>query len=158
MRNDPVIGGLDVKYSDLLKAYHQLLVVPQAQVIDDEKSSSVVPLYETESLRILMIRTGTDEHAVRVETEVNFPLQVPDLNSIQDINQDPIQDKVLKPLLEEMQVHLDYLRILSDAGFRLEFMGEEGVWVASYLLKKPPTRELYSLLKPPEKKLRKRLS
>ncbi|MFX1299353.1 MAG: hypothetical protein ACFFAL_00865 [Promethearchaeota archaeon] len=149
------IGGLNVEYRDLLNAYYQLLAVPKDQVLEDERSNLVVLLYETESLRILMIRSSEDEYPVRLETEVTFPLQVPDLNSIQDINQDPIQDRVLKPLLEDMKVHLEYLCTLTNAGFRLEIMGEEGVWIASYLLNKPPTRELYSLLKPPEKKLPK---
>lgn len=152
------VGGLNVEYPDLINAYHQLLAVPKDQVFEDERSNFVVLLYETEYLRILMIRSGEDEHPVRIETEVNFPLQVPDLNSIQDINQDSIQDRVLKPLLEEMKVHLEYLRTLTDAGFRLEILGEEGVWIASYPLNKPPTKELYSLLKPPEKKPRRKHS
>lgn len=151
-------GGLTVEYSDLLTAYHQLLAVSRDQFLEEERSNFVVTLYETESLRILMIRTGEDHHLVRIETEVTFPLRIPNLNSIQDIYTGPVQNKVLKPLLEEMSAYLKYLRTLSDAGFKLEILGEEGVWIASCTLKNPPTKKLYSLLKPPKRTGYKRRS
>ncbi len=141
-----------MEYSDLLTAYHQLLAVSRDQFLEEESSNFVLTLYETESLRILMVRTGEDDHPVRIETEVTFPLRIPNLNAIQDILTDPVQNTVLKPLLGEMRAHLEYLRTLSDAGFKLEILGEECVWIASCTLKNPPSKELYSLLKPPKRK------
>ena len=46
-------GGLNVEYSDLLTAYHQLLAVSRDQFLKEAGSNFVMTLYETESLEFL---------------------------------------------------------------------------------------------------------
>ncbi|MFX1319826.1 MAG: hypothetical protein ACFE9D_01960 [Promethearchaeota archaeon] len=56
----------------------------------------------------------------------------------------------LQAVLKRLITHLNYLLRLSEAGFQLEIIAEEGFWSAWTPLQGIPSRDLYHLLSPPE--------
>jgi hypothetical protein len=59
----------------------------------------------------------------------------------------------LQEVLKGLITHLSYLLKLSEAGFQLEIIAEEGFWSAWTLLQDTPSRDLFLLLSPPPTKI-----
>jgi hypothetical protein len=49
-----------------------------------------------------------------------------------------------------MVLLFQYLLQLQQAGFTLDFFGEEGLWIACYSIEQEPTKALFSSFKPPK--------
>ncbi|MDO8124167.1 MAG: hypothetical protein Q6364_07275 [Candidatus Hermodarchaeota archaeon] len=138
-----------MEYSDLVKGYQQLINKPKAAALKDDHAEQVVTIHETVWLRILLIHSLKNPDLVRLVVEVSFP------NWVYDISMSLNNDGVIKEsslglpdVLKEMVIHLEYLHRLSDVGFRLELLAEEGIWSASTELKQPPSKELFKALVP----------
>jgi len=56
----------------------------------------------------------------------------------------------LQEVLKALVTHLSYLLRLSESGFQLETIAEEGFWSAWILLQDTPSRDLFHLLTPPK--------
>ncbi len=54
-----------------------------------------------------------------------------------------------RSILDGIIVHLEYLRTLNDKGFKLELVGQDGLWAAYHDIDKDPSDELFECLVPP---------
>lgn len=138
-----------MKFSNLVKGYRQLISKPIKSALTDDHPERVVTIHETLWLKILLIRSLKDPDLVRLVVEVSFPNWVYALPVVLN-NEKIIKEKSrrLPDVLKEMVIHLEYLHKLSDVGFRLELLAEEGIWSASTELKQPPSKELFKALIP----------
>ncbi len=136
-----------MEYSDLVKGYRQLISKPIEFALTDDHPERVVTIHETVWLRILLIQNLKNPDIVRLVVEVSFPSWVYALPVV--LNNDEVikeSSRNLPDILKEMVIHLEYLHKLSDVGFRLELLAEEGIWSASTELKQPPSKELFNAL------------
>jgi hypothetical protein len=140
-----------VEYSDLVNGYRQLTKEPIDSSLSEDYTERVLTVHETAWLNILLIQSRTHADLVRLVVEVSFPdwlYGAPLLfNNDEKLNEtSPILQNVLKELLS----HLEYLQRLSDRGFRLALLVEEGIWTASTIIREPPSKELFTVLDPPQ--------
>jgi hypothetical protein len=139
-----------MRYSDLIKEYRRLVAIQPHQLISQEVPERVVNLYQNNRIRILLIRTTAAPDAVKMEIEVALPNRIWGLDANYFSDDLTTQDQsAIRTSLEEMVLLFQYLLHLQDAGFTLDFYGEEGLWIACYLIKNEPTKAIFSLFKPP---------
>ncbi|MFX0079004.1 MAG: hypothetical protein ACFE8O_07140 [Candidatus Hermodarchaeota archaeon] len=138
-----------MEYSDLVKSYQQLIGKPIEPALSEDFPERVMTVHETVWLRILLIRSVKHLDLVRLVVEVSFPNWVYEI-PVSFNNDEIIKESSLSlpDVLKEMVIHLEYLHKLSDVGFRLELLAEEGIWSASTELKQPPSKELFKALVP----------
>ncbi len=138
-----------MEYSDLIKGYQQLINKHIASDLTDDYPEQVVTIHETAWIRVLLIHNLKNPDIVRLVVEVSFP------NCVYEIPMSFNNDETIKEsslslpgVLEELVIHLEYLQKLSDVGFRLELLAEEGIWSASTELKQRPSKGLFKALVP----------
>jgi len=138
-----------MEYSDLVKGYQRLIDKRIKSALANDQPERVVTIHETVWLRILLIHNLKNPDIVRLVVEVSFP------NWVYEIPMSSNNDEIIKEsslripgVLKELVIHLEYLQKLSDVGFRLELLAEEGIWNASTELKQPPSKELFKALVP----------
>ncbi len=136
---------------ELMKKYQQLTAKPlDLRSIENESGESVSSLYQSSSLRILLLRTSEKPKTVSVEVEVWLPGNNSDNGSSQS-NQSisESENEKLGATLSQMINHLQYLLRLHQFGFALDVIKHDCLWTASKSFEKPPNRELFDLLCPP---------
>lgn len=140
-----------MEYSDLVKVYRQLVAEPMKSVLSEDSTEQSVVVYETAWVQILLIRSIKPLSLVELVVEVSLPNWVSDLNAQLNANE-MSEEKThqLQNILRQMDVHLKYLLRLSEVGFGLAVVAEEGVWNASMKLEQPPSKDLFLVLKPPQ--------
>ena len=142
---------MTMRYSDLIKEYRRLVAIQPDQLISQEVPERVVNLYENNRIRILLVRTPEAPDAVKMEIEVALPDRIWGLNAnyFSDGLTTPDQSAI-RSSLEEMVLLFQYLLQLQQAGFSLDFFGEEGLWIACYIIDKKPSKILFSSFQPPQ--------
>jgi hypothetical protein len=140
-----------MRYSDLIKAYRRLVAMQPDQLISKEVQERVVNIYENDRIRILLVRTPEAPDTVKMEVEVALPDRIwgLDANYFTDDLTTPNQSTI-RTSLEEMVLLFQYLLQLQQAGFTLDFYGEEGLWIACYHIDKEPSKTLFSSFQPPK--------
>ena len=140
-----------MRYSDLIKEYRRLVAIQPDQLITPETPERVITVYENGRIRILLVRTPKAPDTVKMEIEVALPDRIwgLDANYFSDDYSLPDQSAI-RMSLEKMVLLFQYLLQLQKAGFLLDFFGEEGLWIACYLMKQEPTKEFFTLSQPPE--------
>ncbi len=142
-----------MRYSDLIKEYRRLIAIQPDQLISQEESEHVVNLYETDRIRILLVRTTEAPVTVKLEIEVALPDRIwgLDANYFSDDLTTPDQPAI-RTSLEEMVLLFQYLLQLQQVGFTLDF-GEEGLWIACYHIEQEPSKRIFSSFLPPKSKV-----
>lgn len=133
-----------MKAEKLFEKYQQLTATPlDSSSLENESGESVAALYQSSSLRILVIRSSENPDIASIEVEV----WLPSINS----NHDPDQsdDELLSEVLSKMIEDLSYLLKLHQSGFTLDVIKHDCLWTASKTFEKPPSREFFNLLLPP---------
>jgi hypothetical protein len=140
-----------MRYSDLIKEYRRLIAIQPDQLISPEVPERVVNLYENNRIRILLVRTPEAPNTVKMEIEVILPDRMwgLDANYFSDDLATPDQPAI-RTSLEEMVLLFQYLLQLQQAGFTLDFFGEEGLWIACYQIDQEPSKTLFSSFQPPQ--------
>lgn len=140
-----------MRYSDLIKEYRRLAAMQPDQLISQEVPERVVNLYENDRIRILLVRTPEAPETVKMEIEVVFPDRIwgLDANYFSD-NLVTSDQSAIRSSLEEMVLLSIYLLQLQQAGFTLNFFGEEGLWIAYYQIDQEPSKTLFSSFQPPK--------
>lgn len=140
-----------MRYSDLIKAYRRLVAMQPDQLISKEVQERVVNIYENDRIRILLVRTPEAPDTVKMEVEVALRDRIwgLDANYFTDDLTTPNQSTI-RTSLEEMVLLFQYLLQLQQAGFTLDFYGEEGLWIACYHIDKEPSKTLFSSFQPPK--------
>ncbi|MFW9934762.1 MAG: hypothetical protein ACFFDU_04410 [Candidatus Thorarchaeota archaeon] len=133
-----------MKAEELLVKYQELTATPlDSPSIENESGESVAALYQSSSLRILLIRTLENPDITSIEVEVWLPT----MNSNHDSAKS--EDELLGEVLSKMIEHLSYLLKLHQSGFILDVIKNDCLWTASKAFKKPPSHEIFNLLLPP---------
>ena len=136
---------------ELMKKYQQLTAKPlDSPSVKNESGESVASLYQSSSLRILVLRTSEEPDTVSVEVEVWLPGNNSDSGS-GDSNQTSTEseNEKLGAVLSQMIDHLQYLLRLHQSGFMLDVIKHDCLWTASKSFEKLPNREIFDLLLPP---------
>ncbi|MFX1575534.1 MAG: hypothetical protein ACFFCF_00020 [Promethearchaeota archaeon] len=133
-----------MKAEELLEKYQELTATPlDSPSIENESGESVAALYQSSSLRILLIRTLENPDITSIEVEVWLPSMNSDYDSAKS------EDELLGEVLSKMIEHLSYLLKLHQSGFILDVIKNDCLWTASKTFEKPPSHEIFNLLLPP---------
>jgi hypothetical protein len=141
-----------MNYSDLVKAYEQF-VADDGPIVPRDTFEKVELVFETEWVQILLVRKIPSDAEVKLVVEVSFPTWT-QTYSLTTNATDPERDhtNVLRSVLHELILHTEYLLKLSEAGFRLGVIVEEGFWTAWAPLTTSPSVQLFSAISPPYQK------
>ena len=135
---------------ELMEKYSQLTAKPlDSSTIEIESGESVAILFESSSLRILLLRKLEEPDNVSVEVEVWLPDNPKDCSLVSTSLPNASENQKLGVILAEMITHLQYLYRLYQFGFTLDIIKHDCLWTASHTFKKPPDSELFKVLLPP---------
>ncbi len=95
-------------------------------------------LLESEWVRIVLIRNPVLPNAVGVDVEVSIPRHL-EVHGTRQIH----------ALIEQLIQHLEYLKCLAIAGYTIDVIVDEGLWIASNILDSGTCQEDLALLSPP---------
>ena len=107
------------------------------------------PVYENYYTRILLLKKKIEQDTTRIEIEVSLPLWMWELTTNQNTGDFTPNQRTFQCALNEMISLFQYLLQLQAIGFKLDFIHEEGIWVAWYILDTEPTYKFYKQLIPP---------
>jgi hypothetical protein len=144
-------GGANqtMNYSDLVKAYEQF-VADDNPIVPGDTSEKVELVYETEWVQILLVRKIPSDAEVKLVVEVSFPTWMETFSLTSNATEaERDHTNILRPVLHELILHIEYLLKLSEAGFRLGVIVEEGFWTAWTPLTASPSVQLFSAISPP---------
>jgi hypothetical protein len=139
-----------MRYSEFVKGYRQLQSKNSITLFPSGLTEYVIPIYENQYTRILLLKEKKAPDTVRIEIEVNLPQWMWGLSANQYTNGFYPNQRTLQRTLEEMIRLFQYLLKLQQAGFKLDFIKDEGIWIAFFDLTAEPTNTFYRQLKPPE--------
>ncbi|MDO8055354.1 MAG: hypothetical protein Q6361_00695 [Candidatus Hermodarchaeota archaeon] len=135
-----------MEYSDFVKAYERFLVEDKPVPIR-ASDENVETIYETDWVQILLVREIPTDAEVKLVVEVSFPTWMQTLSltsSTTEVEGD--HTSRLRSVLHDLILHLEYLLKLSEAGFRLGVIVEEGFWTAWAPLSTRPSQQLFTAL------------
>jgi hypothetical protein len=138
-----------MRYSDLVTAHRNLLAQLEtgAGVCEEER---VRLIHETDWTQIFLTYGLRRSECIKLIVEVSFPAWVKDLNSSKVSNTlSSNHTQQLQRILREQVHHLEYLHKLSEVGFQLTIIPEEGVWGAWISLDQSPSQQLFEVISPP---------
>ena len=136
---------------ELMKKYQQLSAKPlDSPTMKNESGESITALYQSASLRILLLRTLEAPEIISIEVEVWLPGNNSDISS-KDANppSNELENEKLGAILSQMVDHLQYLLRLHQSGFMLDVIKHDCLWTASKSFEKPPNRKVFDILLPP---------
>ena len=138
-----------MRYSTLVKAYTHLC--SQMEAVDGEREGeSVLLIHETDWTQILLTHSPQYCEGVTLIVEVSIPTWVHTLSLSTPSNAlSPNSNVQLQRVLHEQIHHLEYLLRLSEIGFRLTIIPEEGIWSAWINLDHSPSQQLFEVISPP---------
>lgn len=132
--------------SKLKEKYEQLVKEPLPKVTSNEDGEIVFTLYQTEWLRILVVRSVKESQVISIEVEISLPRGLSD----QKPRRQESNDEDVNGTLEIMIEHLRYMQRLQSEGFTLDIIRQDCLWTASKEFKKIPSQSLFKLLLPPK--------
>jgi hypothetical protein len=117
--------------------YKQFMSEPVEPAIESEMTSL---LFQTDWLRVLMVRKNSTPGAISIDAEISFPVET---NS--DLRDDR-SDTFLRNLVLRTIKHLEFLLALANRGYKLGIIGESCLWTASKQFASPPTMNNFEVL------------
>lgn len=103
-----------------------------------ETSESIDLVWKTDWVAISLIRRLTFPISLGILAEISMPVLA--------VKNDSTKHTALP---DDVILHMEYLRTLLDAGFELQVIGEECLWVASKDFEEIPPSEILDMLMPP---------
>ena len=136
-------------YSAFLKAYERFLTEDAATPISTSHEK-VETIHETDWVQLLLVREIPNETEVKLVIEISYPTYIQPFSLNRSLNE-AAKDHTsqLRIIIYELIRHLKYLLKLSEAGFQLGVIVEEGFWTAWIYLSHPPSQQLFDLMTPP---------
>ena len=99
--------------------------------VTENEAASI--LFQTDWLRVLMVRKDSTLDIISIDTEISFPVEINfDLS-------DDTSDAFLRNLVLKTIKRFEYLLTLADHGYRLGIIGESCLWTASKDFAHAPT-------------------
>ncbi|MBD3407883.1 MAG: hypothetical protein GF411_17315 [Candidatus Lokiarchaeota archaeon] len=128
----------------LLELYKQLLNEPFRAMPENDDLESVQILYETEWVRIYVVRSEEAPHCASIEVETSLPLCASKTTKdCGDFQMDA------RDLLDGMIIHLQYMTALCEQGFTADVVGPDCLWTVSKEFINEPSENIFKLLCPP---------
>ena len=136
---------------ELSQLYRQIISKPPNSSPLSDEEGSVSLLLQTDWTRILLLRDFPENSGAVIEVESYLP----------DIGKNGGRKEKTNSSLDEgcntdmldfahtLISHLNYLIRLCDYGFKLDFVGPEYLWIASYEIENSPSLNFFELLIPP---------
>ena len=103
-----------------------------------DTGESIDLVWKTDWVAISLIRRLTFPISLGILAEISMPVLIVDNDSTKHA-----------ALPDDVILHKEYLRKLIDAGFDLQVIGEECLWVAAKDFKEIPPSEVLAMLFPP---------
>jgi hypothetical protein len=140
-----------MQYSEFIQEYRQLQTKKPHILFPNGLDEHAIPIYENQNTRIILLKKKIKLDTVRIEIEVSLPSWMWGLSANQYVNEFFLNQPVYIQALEEM-IHLfQYLLRLQKTGFKLDFINDEGIWVAWFDLESEPTEGFFLQLLPQNK-------
>lgn len=117
------------------------MLVPSKDLEYNADDEVLLPLFENDWLRMLLIRNRHSEDQVVVEIELSLPME-----SSESSNDNPYE------ILEMALMYLEFMKRLCDNGFSLQLVDRDWLWTASIDLSRSIEPEtIFGILELPKK-------
>lgn len=126
-------SNLEEKYNEMSRND----LVPSAL---NQEGELILTLCQTSWVRVLIVRKYSAPDSIEVE------LSLPDCDASA---MKPYPREYVNTLLDGMKKHLEYLERLLHQGFRIDLIGNDCLWTASYEIDESLEDEFFELLVPP---------
>ena len=123
---------------EFISRFHELVMDPIDPSSIYETGESITLVWKTNWVAISLVRKLTFPISLSIQAEISMPVPTADNDSI---------DYAAMP--DDVILHMEYLRTLLDAGFALQVIGEECLWMASKDFREIPPPEILDMLMPP---------
>ncbi len=112
------------------------------RLMDTQKPDTnelIETVFETNWIRLLLLKSLHDSvEYISIEVELSLPKDP----SIEKANENG-------SILNDMIIHLNYLKNLQSIGFDIEVMRSDCLWTATLVLEAEPSKDLCNALTPP---------
>ena len=125
---------------NLVEKYNEMSRNDLVSSVLNPEGELILTLCKTSWVRVLVIRKSSAPDSIEVE------LSLPDCDAF---GMRPYPREYVDTLLWGVKKHLDYLERLLSKGFRLDLVGNDCLWTASYEIDESPKVEFFELLVPP---------
>jgi hypothetical protein len=126
---------------DLAQQYRTILNAPLLEMIENVAGEFVKIIIVSDWVQFAFIRFDDNSTKVRIEVEISLPTN--------SCGESLSESSSQLNLLEGMMTHILYIKNLLKIGFNLSVIKEDCLWVASYLMSKDPSLEVFEALVPP---------
>jgi len=123
---------------DFVSRFKEILRSPIDPSAVYETGESIDLVWKTDWVAISLIRRLTFPISLSIQAEISMPVLTVDKDSTKH-----------SAMPDDVILHMEYLRTLLDAGFDLQVIGEECLWVVSKGFKEIPSPEIIDMLLPP---------
>jgi len=132
---------------ELLSKFNELMNEDLPKVLEGGETEVVFPLYKTDWVRIMLVRSIQVDRSVVLDVEVSLPSRSSSYHEtpISHINDSSSSRK----LLETMKEHIQYILALETSGFSVDLVGDGCLMVAYKSFPETPDAETFRLLQPP---------
>jgi hypothetical protein len=131
----------------LLKKFEEILARDPTDYAESGNPEVVFSLHSTDWVRIFIVRQLDDLSAKTIDVEVSIPAPESTTNAIYDlIETSPTETKTT---LEYLVKHIQYVLVLGDAGFSIDFVENGCLLLASLDFDDAPDIGMFELLIPP---------
>ncbi len=96
------------------------MLVPSKELEFNADGESLIPLFENEWVRMLLIRNQNSEGQATIEVELSIPHEYSELG-----------DEDAYSLLETALLYLRFMKHLCERGFKLQLVDRDWLWTAS---------------------------
>ncbi len=136
---------------DLSKLYREIISKPPNSSHLRDEEGCVSLLLQTNWIRIHLLRDFSDNSGVAIEVESYLPElgKTADGKEKTTSSSDEGCNTDTRNFAHSMISHLNYLIRLCDYGFKLDFVGPDYLWIASYEIENTPSLKFFELLIPP---------
>ncbi len=132
---------------ELPSKFKDLMNEDLAKVLETGETEVVFPLYKTDWVRIMLVRSVEDDRTVVIDVEVSLPSRSSSYHKTPISQIDNTTSS--RALLETMMAHIQYILALETSGFSVDLVGDGCLMVAYKSFLNTPDAETFRLLQPP---------
>ena len=129
--------------------YEELINKPITKRSYNEDGEWISTLYQTQSIRILVVIGKDTPKQGTIEIEISLPKTPIEDNDDEEFELDQGSGTDSKKVLIAWRQYLQYLLQLRSSGFSINNLGSECTWTASRTFKEVPQHEIFESLFPP---------
>ena len=132
---------------ELLSKFNKLMNEDLTKALETGETEVVFPLYKTDWVRIMLVRSIENTRLLVIDVEVSFPSRSSSYHEtpVSHIN----NASSSRVLLETLVAHIQYILALEASGFSVDLVGDGCLMVAYKSFPETPDTEIFRLLQPP---------